>query len=80
MNFVNLIKPVANKKDIELVMVDQYTGINSSEFKSFLKKRNIKMIFTAVNSPQSTGLNEGLNQNLVNRIRCKQNAIGEKRT
>jgi hypothetical protein len=31
------------------------------------------MIFTAVNAPFSNGLNERLNQTLVNKIRCAIN-------
>ena len=34
---------------------------------------NITLIFTAVDNPQSNGMNERLNQTLVNRIRCRKN-------
>ena len=37
---------------------------------------NIPIVFTAVKAPFSNGLNERLNQTLVNKIRCK---INEKR-
>lgn len=38
----------------------------------------IQLIFTSIDCPQSNGLNERLNQTLVNRIRCKINS-GDKR-
>uniref|UniRef100_A0ABD2WZ92 Integrase catalytic domain-containing protein n=1 Tax=Trichogramma kaykai TaxID=54128 RepID=A0ABD2WZ92_9HYME len=51
----------------------QYPGINSREFKDFLKQKNILMVFTAINAPFSNGLNERLNQTLINKIRCAVN-------
>lgn len=36
------------------------------------------MIFTAVNAPFSNGLNERLNQTLVNKIRCRINETNNK--
>uniref|UniRef100_A0A034WS64 Integrase catalytic domain-containing protein n=1 Tax=Bactrocera dorsalis TaxID=27457 RepID=A0A034WS64_BACDO len=56
-----------------MILTDQYPGINSREFKNYLEKNNITMIFTAVNAPFSNGLNERLNQTLVNKIRCTIN-------
>lgn len=56
-----------------MVLTDQYAGINSKEFKTYLQEKSITLIFTAVNSPFSNGLNERLNQTLVNKIRCKLN-------
>ncbi|GBP43341.1 Retrovirus-related Pol polyprotein from transposon 297 [Eumeta japonica] len=58
---------------------DQYPGINSRDFKQFLEVKNIPIIFTAVDSPFSSGLNERLNQTLVNKIRCKTNENGVKK-
>lgn len=54
-----------------MILADQYPGINSREFEKFLDKKNIPIIFTAVNSPFSNGLNGILYQTLVNKIRCK---------
>lgn len=51
---------------------------NSKEFKSFLSEKSIPLIFTAVNAPFSNGLNERLNQTLVNKIRCKINEENNK--
>lgn len=64
--------------NIDIVLTDQYPGINSKEFKDFLKKENITMVFTAVDAPFSNGLNERLNQTLVNKIRCKINENNKK--
>ncbi|XP_050551236.1 uncharacterized protein LOC118262122 isoform X2 [Spodoptera frugiperda] len=72
-DFIKLIKSCTECDDIELILSDQYPGINSRDFKSFLDEKNIQIIFTAVNSPFSNGLNERLNQTLVNKIRCKIN-------
>lgn len=33
----------------------------------------MQLVFTAINAPFSNGLNERLNQTLVNKIRCKIN-------
>lgn len=56
-----------------MILTDQYPGINSKEFKEFLERNNVRIVFTAVNAPFSNGLNERLNQTLVNKIRCKIN-------
>ena len=72
-DFIKLINNVLNCNEIGMVLTDQYPGINSKEFKTFLQERSITLIFTAVNSPFSNGLNERLNQTLVNKIRCKIN-------
>ncbi|KAK0157207.1 hypothetical protein PV328_011748 [Microctonus aethiopoides] len=67
-------KPSVKEIDeISLILADQYPGINSKELKSFLNEKNIQLVFTAVNSPFSNGLNERLNQTLINKIRCKIN-------
>lgn len=72
-NFTKLTNEVMNHRNIEQILTDQYPGINSREYKSFLDERNIPLIFTAVNAPFSNGLNERLNQTLTNKIRCKVN-------
>lgn len=56
-----------------MILSDHYPGINSKEFKGFLKTENVPIVFTAVNAPYSNCLNERLNQTLVNKIRCKIN-------
>jgi len=69
-DFIKLIKNITEKKNIGMILTDQYPGINSKEFKQFLDEEDIPIIFTAVNTPFSNGLNERLNQTLVNKIRC----------
>jgi len=76
-DFISLIDPVAKQYKIKIILADQYTGINSKEVKDYMKSMNITLIFTSVDCPESNGLNERLNQTLVNRIRCKINS-GEK--
>lgn len=77
-DFIKLVKKVIPDNKIEMILCDQYPGINSKEFKSFLKNENITIIFTAVNAPFSNGLNERLNQTIVNKIRCKINERKDK--
>ena len=78
-DFIKLIKQIPQNKKIEMILSDQYPGINSKEFKQFLNQEEIPIIFTAVNAPFSNGLNERLNQTLVNKIRCKINEGKNKR-
>lgn len=72
-DFVKLISNIAETDEIGMLLTDQYPGINSKEFKSFLKEKSIPIVFTAINAPFSNGINERLNQTLVNKIRCKIN-------
>lgn len=72
-DFIKLIQNIPEITEIGMILSDQYPGINSKEFKKFLDDEGIPIIFTAVNSPFSNGLNERLNQTLVNKIRCKIN-------
>lgn len=72
-DFTKLVENVIKSYKIDIILADQYPGINSSEFKEFLKTKNINIIFTSVDTPFSNGLNERLNQTLVNKIRCKYN-------
>ena len=72
-NFIKLIQPIARDNEIKQLLVDQFGAFNSGKFKDYLKKLNIELIFTSVDNPQSNGLNERLNQTLINRIRCKIN-------
>ena len=77
-DFIRLIKNVGKNYKIEMILTDQYPGINSKEFKKFLKDEDIRLVFTAVDSPFSNGLKERLNQTLVNKIRCQINASNHK--
>ena len=57
--------------ELNIVLADQYPGINSGKFKQYLESKNITMIFTSVDCAFSNGFNERANQTLVNRNRCK---------
>ena len=61
-DFIKLVEKVTQNNSIDMILTDQYPGINSKEFKSYLNEKTINLIFTAVNSPFSNGLNERLNQ------------------
>lgn len=68
-DFINLIKKVQKDGNIQVLLTDQYPGINSAHFKQFVNKQKISLIFTAEDCAFSNGLNERTNQTLVNRIR-----------
>jgi len=78
-DFIRLMEKVPKENTIEILLADQYPAINSKEFKNYLKEKNTELIFTAVDAPFSNGLNERLNQTLVNRIRCMLNNNSKKR-
>lgn len=72
-DFIKILEKVPRENTIETLFSDQYPALNSNEFKEYLNNRNIKQIFTAIDAPFSNGLNERLNQTLINRIRCRIN-------
>lgn len=72
-DFIKLIEKIPKENTIETLLADQYPALTSNELGNYLENRNIQLIFTAVDAPFSNGLNERLNQTLVNRIRCKMN-------
>lgn len=72
-DFIKSVNKVLEMDKIGTILTDQYPGLNSREFKEFLVENDVRLIFTAVNAPFSNGLNERLNQTLVNKIRCKIN-------
>lgn len=78
-DFIKLVKDITDTENIGMILTDQYPGINSKEFKDFLQTKKVPLIFTAVNAPFSNGLNERLNQTLVNKIRCRVNEKGTKK-
>lgn len=78
-DFIKLVKQIPQDKKIGMILSDQYSGINSKEFKQFLNQEGTSLVFTAVNAAFSNGLNERLNQTLVNKIRCKMNEEKNKR-
>ena len=72
--FIKLIDPVVQQEKVEILLADQYTGLNSKKLKDYLNSHDIHLVFTSVDSADSNGLNERLNQTLVNKIRCKLNS------
>lgn len=74
MDIIKLIDSVHKENPIDLLLIDQYRGLGSKEFEDYCTNSNINHIFIAVDSALSNGLNERLNQTLVNRIRCKRNS------
>uniref|UniRef100_A0ABD2WYS7 Integrase catalytic domain-containing protein n=1 Tax=Trichogramma kaykai TaxID=54128 RepID=A0ABD2WYS7_9HYME len=54
-DFIKLIKEVLEVESIGMLLADQYPGINSREFKEYLKENQVKLIFTDVNTPSSNG-------------------------
>lgn len=78
-DFIRLITNTSEIENIRILLTDQYPSLNSKEFKKFLENKQISIVFTAVNAPFSNGLNERLNQTLVNKIRCKINEDGNKK-
>lgn len=73
-DFVRLLRLAADNHQISILLTDQYAGIDSTIFKDYLDSQNIQHVFTDVDCASSNGLNERLNQTLINRIRCKINA------
>jgi hypothetical protein len=78
---IKLIQKTISENDaqIGILLTDQYPSLTSNEFQEFLKTNHIDSIFTSVNCAFSNGLNERLNQTLVNRIRCRINNTNENR-
>ncbi len=77
-DFTKLLKLVYNQgHKIENLLADQYTDINSIIFNTFLNQNGTNLLFTVVDCLFSNGLNERLNQILLNRLRCKVNESSE---
>lgn len=70
---ISLINSVHKENPIGLLLTDQYGGLSSQEFEDYCSSANIDHLFVAVDSAFSNGLNERLNQTIVNRIRCSYN-------
>lgn len=79
-DFIKLVESIANDNKIGTILFDQYTGINSKEFRKYLKSKDIDFIFSPIDHPSSNGAVERLGQTLVNRIRCKFNESNNTRS
>lgn len=78
--FIRIIDTIHSKNKIKNLLTDQYPAFTSTEFRNFTSSQGINHIFTTTDSPESDGLNERLNQTIVNRIRCKKNSPNESRS
>lgn len=78
-DFIKIVQNTLEINKIDTILTDQYPGLNSREFKKFLERQNIRLIFTAINAPFSNGLNERVNQTIVNKIRCRINESKKKK-
>lgn len=72
-DMITIVNSVHKDHPIGTLMTDQYSSLTSDEFQSFCSASGIRHIFSAIDSASSMGLNERLNQNLVNRMRCAKN-------
>jgi len=64
---ISLVASVHQHHPIGTLMTDQYGGLSSYEFGFFGSSSGIRHIFSAIDSAFSNGLNERLNQTLINR-------------
>ena len=64
-HFIELIDRVTRN---EILLSDQHASLNPKKLKRYLEQRKIRLVFTSVNTASSSGLNERLNQTLVNRL------------
>lgn len=72
---ISLVDSVHKCHPIGMLVTDQYGGLSSDEFHSYCSQSGIQHIFTAIDSAFSNGLNERLNQTIVNRIRCVKHDV-----
>ncbi len=79
-DFIKLLDTINENNNINTLLTDQYGAFLSADFENYIINKGINHILTAVDNPESNGLNERLNQTIVNRLRCKINTKDEKRT
>ena len=73
-DIIKLINTTGEIDSIKIILADRYPVMTFKEIQEYAREKNIKLIFTATDCPSSNGLNERVNQTLVNRIRCKINS------
>ena len=71
--FVKLLRPIVETGQVEVVLSDQYSANYSKRVRKFLKENEVRLVYTSIDCASSNGLNERLNQTLVNRVRCRRN-------
>ena len=72
-DIITLIDSTGETDSIKIILAERYPVMSSKEVQEYARKKNIKLIFTSTDCPSSNGLNERVNQTLVNSIRCKIN-------
>lgn len=78
-DFIELIRSVGDPKEIEIILMDQYSAQDSKKLKRFAKENDIAIIHTPVDHAESNGRIERVNQTVINSLRCKHNEPGESR-
>ena len=78
-DIIKLINTTGETDSIKIILADRYPVMTFKEIQEYAREKNIKLIFTSTDCPSSNGLNERVNQTLVNRIRCKINSEKKKR-
>lgn len=68
-DFITLIQKVRKIKTLSVVLTDHYGSLTSKEFSDFITSKNIKLLRTPLDCPQSIELAERLNQNIVTQIK-----------
>ena len=78
-DITKLIDSTGETDSIRIILADRYPVLTSKEIQEYARKKDIKLIFTSTDCPSSNGLNERVNQTLVNKIRCKINSDKKKK-
>lgn len=78
-DITKLIDSTGETDSIKIILADRYPVITCKEAQEYAREKNIKLIFTLTDCPSLNGLNEKVNQTLVNRIRCKINSNKKKK-
>lgn len=79
-NFINLIRLIQKNGKIKRIIMDQYPALTSNKLKKYLKNESIEYTYTPVDHPATNGTIERAGQTIVNRLRCKLNEEGERRS
>lgn len=78
-DITKLIDSTVKTDSIKIILADRYSVITCKEVQEYTREKNIKLIFSLTDCRSLNGLNEKVNQTLVNRIRCKINSNKKKR-
>jgi hypothetical protein len=73
-DIAKLINSREETDSIKVILADLYPVTTTKEVQDYVREKDIQLIFTSIDYPSSNGLNERVNETLVNRIRCKINS------